>query len=140
MRADDINDIVRATNLYARGLDLADPDEAASAFAPDAVWDATAVGLERFEGYDAIHGFFVADAAAVARGAHILTNHIVDFDDEDHAHGTNYVYAEAEMKSGAEIKAIALNRDRYVRTADGWKIAERIITPMTTPQMDGFEV
>ena len=140
MRADDINDIKRATNLYARGLDLADPDEAASAFALDGVWDATAVGLERYEGHDAIHAFFVADAAAVARGAHILTNLIIDFDDDDHAHGTNYVFAEAEMKNGAAIKAIALNRDKYVRTSDGWKISERVITPMTTPQMDGFEV
>ena len=140
MRADDINDIVRATYLYARGLDLADPDEAASAFTDDAVWDATAVGLKRFEGIDEIHAFFVADAEGVERGAHILTNHLVDFDDDDHAHGTNYVYAECEMRSGGAIKAIALNRDKYVRTSDGWKISERIISPMLTPQMDAFDV
>ncbi|MGB3695827.1 MAG: nuclear transport factor 2 family protein [Gordonia sp. (in: high G+C Gram-positive bacteria)] len=140
MRADDINEIIRATNLYARGLDLGNPDEAASAFTADAVWDATAVGLERYEGQEAIHAFFVADAAAVERGAHILTNHIVDFDDDDVAHGTNYVYAECEMRNGAAIKAIALNRDEYVRTSDGWRISARVITPMLTPQMDGFEV
>lgn len=140
MRADDVNEIISATYRYARGLDLHDPDEAASAFTRDGVWDATGVGLERYEGYDAIIEFFRADAKAVARGAHILTNHIVEFDDDDHAHGTNYVYAEAEMNNGAAIKAIALNTDRYVRTADGWLVSERVITPLTTPQMDGFEV
>lgn len=140
MRADDINDIISATHRYARGLDLHDPDEAASAFAEDGVWDATAVGLERYEGYEAVIGFFRADAAAVARGVHMITNHLVEFDDDDHAHGTNYVYAEAEMNNGAQIKAIALNRDRYVRTPAGWRIAERVISPLTTPQMEGFEV
>lgn len=140
MRADDINDIVRATNLYARGLDLGDPDEAASAFTADAVWDATAVGLERYEGHAAIHAFFVADAAAVERGAHILSNHLIDFDDDDHAHGTNYVFAECEMRNGGAIKAIALNRDSYERGADGWKISARVISPMLTPQMDAFDV
>ncbi|GAB88276.1 nuclear transport factor 2 family protein [Gordonia rhizosphera] len=140
MRADDVNDIVKATHTYARGLDLHDPKEAASAFTKDGVWDATAVGLKRFEGEADLIAFFEADAAAVDKQCHIITNHIIDFDDDDRAHGTNYVYAEGEMRNGGAIKAIALNKDVYVRTEDGWKIAERIIEPLTTPQMEGFEV
>ncbi|MXP24234.1 nuclear transport factor 2 family protein [Gordonia sp. HNM0687] len=140
MRADDINDIIRATHTYARGLDLHDPKEAASAFTSDCVWDATAVGLKRFEGEAEVLAFFEADAAGVNGQCHIITNHIIDFDDDDHAHGTNYVYAEGEMKNGGSIKAIALNKDRYARTQDGWKIAERVIEPLTTPQMEGFDV
>lgn len=54
MRADDINEIIRVTHLYARGLDRFDPKEALSAFAPDGVWDASAVGLTRYEGHEQI--------------------------------------------------------------------------------------
>ncbi|MBP2213782.1 hypothetical protein JOJ87_004126 [Rhodococcus ruber] len=139
MRADDINEIIRVTHLYARGLDRFDPKEALSAFAPDGVWDASAVGLTRYEGHEQILDFFERDAQAVDKQFHIITNHVIDFEDDDHATGTNYVFSEAEMKNGVAIKAIALNEDRYVRTADGWKIAERIITGLTTPQMDGFD-
>lgn len=138
-RAEDELQIIRATHTYALGLDRFDPALALSAFSDDAVWDATAVGLERFEGRDAILAFFERDAAAVDKQFHVLTNHLVEFVDDDHARGTNYVYAEAEMKSGARIKAIALNEDTYVRTATGWRIASRVISPLTTPEMDGFD-
>lgn len=139
MRADDVNEIIQATLHYARGLDLFDPKEALSAFAEDGVWDASPVGLQRFVGHAEILDFFERDSEAVDKQFHILTNHIVEFDDDDHAHGTNYVFSEAEMKSGAQIRAVALNTDRYVRTTDGWKIAERVISPLTTPQLDGFD-
>lgn len=137
-RATDIQQIVNAT-LYARGLDLFDPDEALSAYTDDAYWDATAVGLKRFEGPEEILGFFQADAEAMAEQFHIMTNHIVEFDGPDTAHGTNYVFAEGSTKTGATIKAIALNRDVYRRVGDGWKISGRAISPLTTPQMDGFD-
>ncbi|MFV0457514.1 MAG: nuclear transport factor 2 family protein [Actinomycetales bacterium] len=139
MRADDVNEITQATYRYARGLDRFDPQESLTAFSDDAVWDATAVGLARFEGSEQLLDFFTRDAEAVERQFHILTNHIVEFDDEDHAHGTNYVFSEGEMKNGAQFKAIALNEDRYRRTADGWRICERVISPLTTPQMEGFD-
>ena len=32
-----------------------------------------------------------------------------------------------------------VNVDTHRRTADGWKIASRVITPLTTPEMEGFE-
>lgn len=133
-------DIIRATHTYALGLDTFEPEVALSAFAEGAVWDATAVGLERYEGLDQIREFFEGDAKAIARQFHVLTNHIVEFTDDDHARGTNYVYSEGETVSGSTFKAIALNEDTYTRTAGGWRIASRIISPLTTPEMEGFEV
>jgi hypothetical protein len=138
-RAQDELDIIRATNTYALGLDRFDPALALSAFSDDAVWDATAVGLERYEGREAILAFFESDAAAVEKQFHILTNHRVEFLDDDHAQGTNYVFAEAEMRNGAKIKAVALNEDSYMRTTDGWRIQNRVISALTTPEMDGFD-
>lgn len=139
-RTDDVLAIQRATHLYARGLDRFDPREALSAFTDDAVWDATPVGLERFEGREAILGFFERDAAAIADQFHIITNHVVDVDDDgETARGTNYVFSEGHTKSGAAFKAIALNEDTYRRTPEGWRIATRRISPLTPPEMEGFD-
>ena len=143
-RVADVLDIQRATHVYARGLDRFDPQEAASAFTDDAVWDATAVGLERFEGRAAILGFFERDASAIADQFHVITNHVVDFpDDADGdgttASGTNYVFSEGHTKSGAAFKAIALNEDTYRRTPEGWRIAGRRISALTPPELEGFD-
>lgn len=133
-------DIVRATHTYALGLDRFEPEVALSAFAEGAVWDATAVGLARFEGLDEIRVFFENDAKAIAKQFHVLTNHIVELIDSDNARGTNYVFSEGETVTGAKFKAIALNEDTYVRTPQGWRIASRVISPLTEPEMEGFEV
>ena len=139
-RVADLLDIQRATHLYARGLDRFDPQEAASAFTDDAVWDATAVGLERFEGRAAILGFFERDAAAIADQFHVITNHVVDLDDGgETASGTNYVFSEGHTRSGAAFKAIALNEDTYRRTPEGWRIAGRRISALTPPELEGFD-
>jgi ketosteroid isomerase-like protein len=139
-RTDDVLEIQRATHLYARGLDRFEPQEALSAFTDDAVWDATPVGLERLEGRAAILAFFERDAAAIADQFHIITNHVVDVDDGgETARGTNYVFSEGHTKSGAAFKAIALNEDTYRRTPDGWRIASRRISPLTPPEMEGFD-
>ncbi|MGY1773974.1 nuclear transport factor 2 family protein [Blastococcus sp. SYSU D00813] len=139
-RTADLLDIQRATHVYARGLDRFDPQEALSAFTDDAVWDATPVGLERLEGRAAILGFFERDAAAIADQFHVITNHVVDLDDDGvTARGTNYVFSEGHTTSGAAFRAIALNEDVYRRTDDGWRIAARRISALTPPQMEGFD-
>jgi ketosteroid isomerase-like protein len=139
-RTADLLGIQRATHVYARGLDRFDPQEALSAFTDDAVWDAGPVGLERLEGRDAILAFFERDAAAIADQFHVITNHVVDLDDDgETARGTNYVFSEGHTKTGAAFRAIAFNEDVYRRTADGWRIASRRITALTPPEMDGFD-
>lgn len=138
-RTTDINDIIKATHRYARGLDASRPEEAIAAFTDDACWDATGVGLERFEGRERILDFFRRDASAMSEQYHAITNHLIEFDGPDTAHGTNYVLAEGRTSSGGYIKAAAVNEDVYRRTPDGWKISDRTITPLTTPQMESFE-
>lgn len=134
-----VQEIVQATYRYARGLDRFAPEEAIEAFTDDAFWDATAVGLERYEGSAAILEFFRRDAASMAQQYHAITNHIVEFDGPQIAHGTNYVLAEGRTSAGAAIKAAALNEDTYRETADGWRISGRTITPLTTPDMNAFD-
>lgn len=137
-RASDVRQIIAATHRYALGLDTFTPSCAVTAFTDDAVWDATAVGLNRVEGHDALLEFFRRDAEIVAEQYHLTGNHVVEFDDRDHAHGTNYVLAEAVTKEGGSIRAAVLNHDVYRRTAGDWRIASRTIVPLTTPQVDRF--
>lgn len=136
-RTQDQLDIVRATHTYALGLDTFEPEVALSAFAEGAVWDATAAGLERYEGLEQIREFLGNDAKSIARQLHVLTNHLVD---EDHARGTNDVFSQAGTASGSTSAAIAPSEDTCVRPGDGWRIESRVISPLTTPEMEGFEV
>lgn len=132
-------EIIQCTHRYALGLDRFDPELALSAFSEDAVWDATPVGLERFAGHAEIRGFFERDAKAIADQFHIITNHVIEFDGDGKAHGTNYVFSEGHTVSGAKFKAIALNEDTYVATPNGWRIASRVISPLTPPELEGFD-
>jgi ketosteroid isomerase-like protein len=138
-RAADVAAIQADTHRYALGLDRHDPQLAIGAFTDDAVWDATAFGLERLEGRDQVLAFFERDAQAVAEQYHVITNHRIAFDGPDDAVGTNYVVSEGVMVSGAAFKAVGLNEDRYRRTGDGWRIASRSISPLVAPQMEGFD-
>ena len=123
--ANDRAEIIQATYLYARGLDRQDPKEAISAYTDDAVWDASAVGLERYEGREQVLAFFERDAASMAEQFHIMTNHVVEFDDDDHAHGTNYVLAEGRTTGGASPmslppmkRASGFSTPRWAASAD----------------------
>ncbi|WZH52451.1 MAG: nuclear transport factor 2 family protein [Nocardioides alkalitolerans] len=138
-RSADLAAIVHATHTYALGLDTFDPALALSAFTSDAVWDATPVGLARYEGEAEIRGFFEKDAGQVRDQFHVITNHRVEFTGPDTASGTNYVFSEGHLEGGASFKAIALNEDTYARVGDGWRISSRVISPLTPPEMGDFE-
>jgi ketosteroid isomerase-like protein len=136
----DTQQIIQVTHQYALGLDRFTPDHATAAFTEDAVWDAAALGMKRVEGRVELLELFKRDAETVAEQYHVTTNHIVEFDDQDNAHGTNYVLAEATTKEGGSIKVAVINQDVYRRTADGWRIASRTILPLTKPHVDRFEL
>jgi ketosteroid isomerase-like protein len=126
------------THRYALALDTFDLDGIVAAFAEDAVFDCTAFGLERLEGHDSIRSFFEHNEQSMATQMHLYANHIIEFDGPHEAHGTNYLYQDGYTKGGDRIRCLGLNRDRYVRTADGWRIKARTITPLVPPQLAGY--
>ncbi|MFC4001270.1 nuclear transport factor 2 family protein [Prauserella oleivorans] len=132
-------EIIQLTHRYALGLGRFDPAETLAVFTEDAVWDATAVGLDRLEGHARLRDFFERDARSVADQFHIITNHVIVFDGEDRAHGTNYVFSEGHSRTGARFRAAALNEDVYRRSDDGWRIASRVISPWTPAELEGFD-
>jgi hypothetical protein len=75
----------------------------------------------------------------MAEQYHAISNRVIEFDGPDTAHGTNCVLAEGRTKNGAAIKAAAPNEDTYRRVGDRWLISGRQISPLTAPQMEGFD-
>jgi hypothetical protein len=66
------------------------------------------------------------DAWFGAFGAVLLhvTNHVIDFEDDDHARGEAHCVGQIDLGHQFVDQTI-LYRDRYVRTSDGWRFASR---------------
>lgn len=60
-----------------------------------------------------------------ARTSHHLSNIEIDFDGPDRACGRSYVLAWHQQSDGASRTLYAQYHDRFIRTAAGWRIAER---------------
>jgi len=60
-----------------------------------------------------------------SRTSHHLSNVRITFEDEDAAHVISYVMAWHERHDGSVATVYGQYRDRIVRTAEGWRIAER---------------
>ncbi|WP_420749003.1 nuclear transport factor 2 family protein [Rhodococcus sp. O3] len=121
-RADDVVAIAGLTARYALVVDDHDMDGLADLYAPDA----KLVGLSgTLHGRDAIVAY-VRSTLETYDGASIHTPHpgVVDFTGENTARGV--VPSHVEYAQGGVQYVLALRyHDRYVRSDDGWRFAER---------------
>jgi ketosteroid isomerase-like protein len=135
----DLEEIKTLSYRYALGLDRFDIEGILSVFAPDGVFDMSSVGLPRMEGRESMREFFSQRTLQVmASQMHLFGNHVIEFDGADEAHATNYLFQDGYSKEGQRIQSHILNEDRYVRSADGWRISHRKLTALVAPQLEGF--
>jgi prepilin-type processing-associated H-X9-DG protein len=134
----DLESIKTLSAVYARGLDRFNMDEIMSVFAPDAVFDATPVGLEVYEGPAAIEEFFGHNQSVMADQIHLFSNFVIEFDGPDAAHGTNYLWQDGHTKEGSRVHTVAFNEDQYKRTDGRWLVSKRICSPLLPPQLDAY--
>jgi ketosteroid isomerase-like protein len=134
----DLEAIKALTHRYALSLDRFDIDGVVDVFASDCVFDASPFGLPLMEGRAQIREFFEHNEQSMASQMHLFANHIIEFDGADEAHGTNYLYEDGYTKEGNRITCLGINEDRYVRAADGWRIAYRKIAPLVPPKLEGY--
>jgi ketosteroid isomerase-like protein len=132
----DLEAIRALTHRYGLALDAFDLTGTVAVFTPDAVFDCTAFGRERVEGHDRLRAFYEHNQQVMASQVHVFANHIIVFDGADAAHGTNYLVQDGYTKKGDRVTCLALNRDRYVRTTEGWRIRERTIMPLLPPKVE----
>lgn len=123
----------RLVTLYCHYVDHGEAARIADLFTKDGVWSGPGA---RMEGEDQVRKGFQARQDNKARmSRHVCNNLLVDVIDEDHATGTVYLtlyrHDGDEDRSFSPIEGPALvgeYQDRFVRTAEGWRFAERVTT------------
>lgn len=130
--ATDTDQIKRLGHDYAHAVDTGDLDALVGLFAPDGLWDPSALGMDTAQGSDEIRAFFDANSKVFPASFHLTSNHVVDVD-ADTATGASYLHAFVLDAAGAKQEVLGRYVDEYVRTSDGWKFQRRALLPLLVP-------
>ena len=109
---------------YADALDRRDLDLLASLYRPDARFGAHG------EGPEAARAFFAESLGEIGIAVLLVANHLVEFDDPDHARGTVWTHGfidDGPPEQGKEgfIQQLIKYDDRYVRVDGAWRFTRR---------------
>ena len=120
----------RLVSLYCHYVDHGEAERVAELFAKDGVWTSPQATMD---GVDQVRAGFKQRQENRGRiSRHVCNNCVVDVIDEDHAQCC--VYLTLYRHDGEEGRRVAPlegpemvgeYRDRFVRTADGWRFARR---------------
>jgi ketosteroid isomerase-like protein len=116
-----------------------DADALACLFTPDAVWDGGQLG--RFEGREAIRGFFANLPRALSLAIHHVTNPVVVVsEDAESAEGRWYLLQAATLTQGHRAVWIAGRYEDRFRRVDGeWRFQRVALhTRFFTPYRSGW--
>jgi 3-phenylpropionate/cinnamic acid dioxygenase small subunit len=121
----DERSIIDVCVRYATAIDDRDWDRLRSCFLPDAV------GVyhpeRQLRGYPAIDDAIRTAVTPLTRTQHLVTNPEIDLDG-DEAASRCYLHAQhvrAGVPGGEQFVIAGRYSDRFVRTAEGWRIRER---------------
>jgi hypothetical protein len=119
-RLESLAEIRQLPSRYALALDARDMDALAGLFIP-----AVPVGKDR-RGRDALREWFTGAMKAPRVTVHLVANHVIDFDDADHARGIVYCHDELERPETGEWQLGKLQYwDDYERVDGEWCFARR---------------
>ena len=117
---DEISDVLIR---YATGIDRKDWPLLRTVFTEDCVLDYGEVGT--WNGVDAVAEFMEQAHAMAGQTMHRLTNQVITVDG-DKAQSRTYVDALIMVgDTGSGVNAAGFYDDDLVRTADGWRVAQR---------------
>ncbi len=137
-----IEDIRRLKARYADACDTGyRPELMRPLFTEDAVWDGGRFG--RYEGVEAICGFFAAVSADIVWALHYMIAPSIEIGETvDEAHGTWYLWQPCTVTAEDGPKAVWLTgryADRYRRGPSGWQFSEVLLDVQSvTPYEDGW--
>jgi uncharacterized protein (TIGR02246 family) len=121
-----ITEVTQLIYRYGHVADAQDLEGLADVFAPDAVFDQTAVGGKRLEGLDAIRAFFSLSAGP-DRPMHSPIHHATNvcvFEDDGAVH-VHSKFLTVDPPTG--LFRSGDYTDVVVRREDGWRIAQRTV-------------
>ena len=119
-RLESLASIQQLPHRYALAVDSRDIDALVDLFTPD-----VRVGRDEI-GRDALKSWFADILRQPRTSIHFVGNHVIDFDDADHARGIVYCHDELEQPSSGEWELGQLQYwDQYVRVGGEWCFARR---------------
>ncbi len=120
-------DCARLIALYANLNDEARWEEAAALYAPDGLMTRPTAPDAPIVGQDAILAAFRARPPRTTR--HVCSNVVIDVESADSARGTSAML----LFTGGPAPLVGSFHDRFVRTPQGWRFAERRGTLLFQP-------
>jgi hypothetical protein len=122
----------RLVTLYCHYVDHGEAAKIADLFTDDGVWRGPGIEMNGIE--KVRKGFAARQANAARMSRHVCNNLLIDVVDEDNATGTVYLtlyrHDGEEGRHTSPLEGPVLvgeYRDRFLRTAAGWRFAERQI-------------
>ncbi len=133
-----LEDAEAIRNLKAHYAALCDDnynaDGIAALFTEDAVWDSP--GLGRFEGREAIRGFFRGAAGIFSFAIHYSLNGQVHVDG-DTAQAQWYLFMPCTLAAGDQAMwRGSIDHERYRRVGDAWLFAEKRSQPLMNARFE----
>ena len=120
--------IQQLASRYALTLDSRNMDDMVSLFIED-----VQLGRDRF-GREALREHFHKVLSPFTTSFHLIGNHTIDFDDDDHAHGIVYCRAEHEDREHWVVAALHY-WDTYERRQGRWYFARRKVVTLYVADM-----
>ncbi|RVU05735.1 nuclear transport factor 2 family protein [Novosphingobium umbonatum] len=123
LSAEDRFAIADVVNGFALAVDdIGNVDGVVALFAPDAVYDLSALGMGTILGQEGVGEFFTTAFAGMAHNAHYMTNITASSTDAG-AKAQAYGHAFSLGKDGAMMEVKARYNFDLVRSEKGWLIA-----------------
>jgi hypothetical protein len=121
------SEIMELGAKYCAGIDRRDPCAFESIWHEDAEY---VVGRRagRFHGREQLAKVLGFVAKSYVSTHHWTTNHIVDFDEPDRAHGVSDSFAICITPAGSPCLVAATYDDDYERRVGQWKILRRVVS------------
>ena len=126
----DRQSIVDLVHAYCRNVDLVNAEAVAALFTDDCIVDYGPGLGEPTHGSAVLAERLATGLPRFAATSHHVSNIQIEFDDSgDGATGCTYLYAWHRYPAAGQPDAHlwAQYHDRFVRTPDGWRIAERLL-------------
>lgn len=134
---EDIEAIRKLKARYCLAVDVRDEEGFVSLFTEDAVWDGGSIG--RYEGREAIRGFFRAIPQTLAFALHYVMNPIITVQGE-RATGTWYLLEPCTtVKDNQAVWGAARYEEEYVKVGGAWKFRRlQLLSSFWTPFDQGW--
>ena len=130
----------RVSERYAYAVDSGDGDLLAAQFTPDGVVESP---RGKFEGHEQLCGIPAMVAGRYLKTFHAVLNQMIE-PIEGGAEGETYCIARHYSRDPAGhylcYEMTIRYRDRFARTSDGWKLARRALTVVSTHTYEAQEM